>query len=57
MPLKEGLDHLLRQYFRYVHPILPLIDEVEFWHAYAHTRACIPIILLQAMLFVSCAVS
>ena len=61
VPEQIVLDQVVRQYFRYVHPLLPLLDEKETWAAYNHSttrsKTRIPLVLLQAMMFASCNVS
>lgn len=60
VPTRETLKGFLKQYFRHVHPLLPLIHEGEFWVRYARKDAYdtngdgISLLLLQAMLFASC---
>lgn len=62
LPPRPILDELAREYFLHVHPVLPVIDEREFWEMYfpsgrraQHRR--IPLLVFRAMLFVSCSVS
>lgn len=64
VPNKHFMDELLRSYFRYVHPVLPVVDEASFWSAYDEAAirvnvlaTTVPVVLLQAMLFSSCNVS
>lgn len=62
VPESSCLDDLVRAFFRYAHPILPVVNEAEFWSIYdpltSGSRASrIPVILLSAMLFVACKVS
>ncbi|UPL02999.1 hypothetical protein LCI18_013933 [Fusarium solani-melongenae] len=56
VPTNEVLDDFIQQYFLHVHPLLPLINEGDFWDAFylrdAHDR--VPLLVLQAMLFSSC---
>ncbi|KAH6663978.1 fungal-specific transcription factor domain-containing protein [Plectosphaerella plurivora] len=60
VPTRDALEEFLRQYFRHVHPLLPLIHEGEFWMRYARKDASeasgsgISLLLLQAMLFAAC---
>ncbi|KAL4736117.1 hypothetical protein BDV11DRAFT_211553 [Aspergillus similis] len=61
LPRKSEMDVFLRQYFLYVHPFAPLLDEAAFCRAYrcppAGTRQ-ISVLLLRAMIFsASCFVS
>ncbi|KAJ4178797.1 hypothetical protein NW755_012912 [Fusarium falciforme] len=54
------MDRFIRQYFLYVHPILPLVKEQRFWDMYqrqnwhSRTQDTISLFVLQAMLFMSC---
>ncbi|KZF19568.1 hypothetical protein L228DRAFT_36294 [Xylona heveae TC161] len=50
-PQKEDQNALLDIYFSSVHPILPIVDEVEFRKIYSAGKA--PISLVQAMCLVS----
>ncbi|KAL4891423.1 hypothetical protein BDV59DRAFT_209071 [Aspergillus ambiguus] len=54
VPSRNALDALVRHYFLYVHPCLPLVDEAAFWRNYrgrdTGTRE-ISIVLFRAMLF------
>ncbi|KAH6676985.1 hypothetical protein F5X68DRAFT_157450 [Plectosphaerella plurivora] len=63
LPARIYLDEILQQYFRYVHPFFPLINEALFWDVYhgadmpgdtplPGTR--FPLLVLQAMLFTAC---
>ncbi|KAF5988645.1 cutinase transcription factor 1 beta [Fusarium bulbicola] len=59
VPTPDALDHFIREYFRHVHPGLPLLDEAQFWAVYSgdkmpYGRPTISLFLLQAMLFTSC---
>lgn len=66
VPAKPILDEFVRHYFLYVHPLLPLLNEADFWRAYnpAQTETCsnsggspVSLLLLQAIMFASCTVS
>ncbi|SPO04693.1 uncharacterized protein DNG_07378 [Cephalotrichum gorgonifer] len=61
LPSRPYLDEFLQQYFRYIHPFLPLVDEAFFWDVYLdsdNNDDCLhprfPLIVLQAMLFTAC---
>lgn len=62
LPPRLILDEFVRQYFLHVHPIMPLLDEGHFWDIYCDRLGDgpeierIPMVLFQAMLFVSCSV-
>ncbi|PMD32631.1 hypothetical protein L207DRAFT_396203, partial [Hyaloscypha variabilis F] len=57
IPTTTTLDHLIKAYFLYVHPNLPIVDEGHFWSIYTNqeeTRSKpsrISLFLFQAMLF------
>ncbi|KAK0385565.1 hypothetical protein NLU13_6744 [Sarocladium strictum] len=61
VPRRAHLDEFLHQYFRYVHPFFPLINEAFFWDVY-HGADLVadnplprfPLLVLQAMLFTAC---
>lgn len=56
------MDEFLRQYFLCIHPMLPFLNEGDFWDIYlekgsAHTsegEKQVSLLLLQAMMFASC---
>ncbi|KAH7123514.1 fungal-specific transcription factor domain-containing protein [Dactylonectria estremocensis] len=59
VPIRSLLDDFITQFFLHVHPILPLINEGDFWDMYCHevdetptTR--ISLLVFQAILFASC---
>ncbi|KAH6695137.1 fungal-specific transcription factor domain-containing protein [Plectosphaerella plurivora] len=60
VPSPKSLDVFVRQYFRYLHPILPIIDEGAFWDMYERRSnatkrdGTISLLLFQAMLFACC---
>ena len=59
VPARPVLDDLMQQYFLHIHPILPLVNEGDFWNSYYNDRGYppqerIPLLLLQAMCFASC---
>jgi hypothetical protein len=61
LPSRLILDDLVREYFLHVHPLLPIINEGEFWEMYDPrvlqiTRNKIPLFVFRAMLFASCSV-
>lgn len=62
VPIRPILDHFVRGYFLHVHPMMPILEEEEFWDMYEHQQGTeksnqIPLILLQSMIFASCSVS
>ncbi|CAG8367821.1 unnamed protein product [Penicillium salamii] len=59
LPPPDVLHEFIQQYFLHVHPILPLINEGDFWDLYSDTahgprREFLPLLLFQAILFASC---
>ncbi|KAF5573689.1 cutinase transcription factor 1 beta [Fusarium pseudoanthophilum] len=59
LPESSCLNHLVRAFFQHAHPILPVVNEAEFWSIYdpltsGDKAGRIPVILLSAMLFVAC---
>lgn len=63
LPQRLILDEFIRHYFLHVHPMLPLLNEAEFWAAYDgkrphdDTAGKVPMIVMQAILFVCASVS
>ncbi|KAM5343923.1 hypothetical protein ACJ41O_012460 [Fusarium nematophilum] len=62
VPARAHLEEFLVQYFRYVHPFLPIINEHLFWEMYHDTKGLVgdcsprmPLLVLQSMLFAACA--
>jgi hypothetical protein len=61
LPVRKYLDEFLAQYFRYIHPVMPLIDEGLFWEMYGDGNRVmyewdprISLLVLYSMLFASC---
>lgn len=61
VPTRTLLDEFFHQYFLHVHPLLPLINEGEFWVMYSHGMARgnahsgrFSLLVFQAILFASC---
>lgn len=63
IPQRNNCDELVRAYFLYVHPHLPLIDEGKFWDTYRTSQSSEPsasrmsLFVFRAMLLVACSVS
>lgn len=62
VPTRRILDEFVQQYFLHVHPILPLLNEGDFWDMYCHQGTSgpdqkIPLVILFAVMFSSCNVS
>ncbi|RSL90683.1 hypothetical protein CEP52_014521 [Fusarium oligoseptatum] len=59
IPVRQHLDEFVKQYFRYVHPFLPLINEAVFWEMYCGTSQRwgpkISLLVLQSMIFAATA--
>jgi hypothetical protein len=62
IPAMPALDRFVQQYFLHVHPLLPMIDEANFWNVFnnnsdGHGQPFkISIFTFQAMLFSCCSV-
>ncbi|KAJ5355956.1 hypothetical protein N7517_010565 [Penicillium concentricum] len=59
VPTGDLLYELVQQYFLHVHPILPLVNEGDFWDLYFHCaddapKKPISLLVFQAILFASC---
>ena len=60
VPVRNHLDEFLQQYFLHVHPLLPIVNEGDFWDVYCQNSNAsmmsetMPLLLLQAILFASC---
>lgn len=63
VPTKTILDEFVKQFFLHVHPIMPLLNEGDFWEMYGsqsqgtHVSTRISLLMLHAMLFSVCGVS
>jgi len=65
LPQPNDLDEIVRAYFLYIHPHLPLIDEGKFWDTYLNRQvgsgvrnpSRIPLFVFQAILLTACSVS
>ncbi|KAH7036032.1 uncharacterized protein B0I36DRAFT_238761 [Microdochium trichocladiopsis] len=60
VPVPPILDDFVQHYFLHIHPLLPIVDEGDFWDMYSQAdtnRApgnTMSLLLFQAMLFSSC---
>ncbi|KAI7762207.1 hypothetical protein LZL87_006602 [Fusarium oxysporum] len=59
VPSRPILDSFVEQYFRHHHPLLPLLNEGDFWEMYSQKestgpQATMSLLVFQAMLFASC---
>lgn len=62
VPTRPILDEFVQQYFLHVHPLLPFLNEGDFWNLYCHqgsggTGEKMSLLVFQAMLFSCCNVS
>lgn len=64
VPARPVLDVFIKEYFLHVHPVLPLLNEGQFWDMYlgdtrlgTSSSTKISLFLFRAILFVSCSVS
>jgi hypothetical protein len=62
IPTRAILDEFVQQYFLHVHPLLPFINEGDFWNLYCSqdsggTGEKMSLLVFQAMLFSCCNVS
>ncbi|KAF4338263.1 cutinase transcription factor 1 beta [Fusarium beomiforme] len=57
VPQRAALDDFLRQYFLHVHPMLPILNEKDFWLSYNSldndVEYQMPILVLQGILFIA----
>lgn len=59
VPTRPILDEFVQQYFLHVHPLLPFLNEGDFWNLYCHqgsggTGDKMSLLVFQAMLFSCC---
>ncbi|CAK7219908.1 hypothetical protein SCUCBS95973_003980 [Sporothrix curviconia] len=60
VPNKPILDEIMKQYFLHVHPMVPLLNELDFWTMYNSPAPLsapfcqMPLFLFQCMLFIVC---
>ncbi|KAF5622369.1 cutinase transcription factor 1 beta [Fusarium sp. NRRL 25303] len=59
VPSRPILDNFVEQYFRHQHPLLPLLNEGDFWEMYSQKESTGPqptmsLLVFQAILFASC---
>lgn len=71
LPTRPILDQIVRQYFLHVHPLLPLLNEGDFWEMYYYSHSHrrtegeeqpppppkLSLLVFQAIIFVACNVS
>lgn len=59
-PDEDATDEFVRQYFKRIHPSVPVVDEAEFWRIYQDGSGPgkkLSLFVFQAILFASCPVS
>ncbi|KAL2755720.1 hypothetical protein ACRALDRAFT_1082152 [Sodiomyces alcalophilus JCM 7366] len=57
VPTRRILDEFVQQYFLHVHPLLPMLNEGDFWDMYcgpAASNDTMSLLLFQSMIFASC---
>ncbi|KAI0200854.1 hypothetical protein F4808DRAFT_141790 [Astrocystis sublimbata] len=59
VPTREILDEFMQQYFLHVHPLMPFLNEGDFWNLYCYqdnvfTGERMSLLVFQAMLFSCC---
>lgn len=59
LPDHDVVDEFIMQYFKHVHPAVPVLDEADFWQKYQGRgeHGKISLFVFQALLFTSCPVS
>lgn len=63
LPTRAILDQIVRQYFLHIHPLLPLLNEGDFWEMYynkpneGEEPPKLSLLVFQAIMFASCNVS
>ncbi|KAI1855664.1 hypothetical protein JX265_006067 [Neoarthrinium moseri] len=59
VPTREILDEFVQQYFLHIHPMLPMLNEGDFWDIYGHcghggSGDKMPLLVFYSMIFSSC---
>ncbi|KAI1392693.1 fungal-specific transcription factor domain-containing protein [Hypoxylon trugodes] len=58
VPTRAILDEFVQQYFLHIHPIMPILNEGDFWDMYCNPSSGstdkISLVFLQGLLFSSC---
>ncbi|KAJ5498768.1 hypothetical protein N7453_007819 [Penicillium expansum] len=57
LPTFNAIDEFVQEYFRHIHPSVPVLDEAKFWRIYRDNRSTGPKISLfvfQSLLLASC---
>ncbi|KAJ5824739.1 Transcription factor [Penicillium robsamsonii] len=57
LPPSDVIDEFFEQYFKHMHPLIPVLDEAEFWRIYRNNQSASPkisLFVLQSLLCASC---
>ncbi|CAG8291582.1 unnamed protein product [Penicillium nalgiovense] len=57
LPASNAIDEFAQQYFKRIHPLVPVLDEAKFWCIYRSKQATgskISLFVLQSLIFASC---
>ncbi|KAJ5143400.1 uncharacterized protein N7515_002187 [Penicillium bovifimosum] len=57
LPGPDAIDEFVEQYFKRIHPSVPVLDEASFWNVYSSNQPSgskISLFVLQSLLFASC---
>ncbi|OQE12784.1 hypothetical protein PENFLA_c063G08786 [Penicillium flavigenum] len=57
LPASNAIDEFAQQYFKRIHPLVPVLDEAKFWRIYRSNQATgskISLFVLQSLIFASC---
>lgn len=64
VPNSDTLNVFFQHFFLYIHPLMPILDEAQFWKSYSFnlkvetiSEPSLPLILLFAILYTSVSVS
>lgn len=60
LPASNAMDEFVQEYFKRIHPSIPVLDEAEFWRIYRNNQSTDPkisLLVLQSLLLASCPVS
>ncbi|KAJ5502785.1 Transcription factor [Penicillium fimorum] len=53
LPPSDAIDEFIEQYFKHIHPLVPVLDEAEFWRIYRNNQSAGPkisLFVLQSLL-------
>ncbi|KAL2701499.1 hypothetical protein AAEP93_008318 [Penicillium crustosum] len=57
LPTSNAIDEFVQEYFKHIHPSVPVLDEAEFWRIYRNDQSTGPkisLFVLQSLLLASC---